>query len=377
MKQIVLIIFFLPFLMIAQNADFSMVPGVVVAHSPKTTGKYLGSPSIAIMPNGHYIVSLDIFGPGQEKENIVELYKSTDKGKNWKFIRTIEGAHWSGLFNVHKKLYLLGTDIARGNLVIRMSENEGNDWSAPTIIKEAPCHGSSTPVVCSSGRIYKGYDMLGNDDKGSFSWMSKNSSYILSADVHADLLQKESWLFTDRLIKPDTMEGSGWLETNAVINTKGKIAGITRLNTIPGYKAGYYELLNDSMIDLSSVRTINFPGGSTKFNIGYDKKSEKYWSLTNVPDESLRTPEMRAGGMRSLLALTSSENLYDWKVEKIILQTKNIEKEGFQYVDWKFENNDIVFISRTSFDDGIGGADNFHNSNFITFHRIKDFRKNK
>lgn len=377
MKRIILIIFFFPILLIAQSTDFSSVPGVVVAHSPKASGKYLGSPSITIMPNGYYIVSLDIFGPGQVKENIVELYKSTDKGKSWRFIRTIEGAHWSGLFNVNKKLFLLGTDIARGNLVIRMSENEGKDWSEPTIIKESSCHGSSTPVVFSSGRIYKGYDMLDNDDKGSFSWMSKNSSYILSADVHADLLQKNNWLFTDRLIKPDTMEGSGWLETNAVVGPKGKIAGVTRLNTIQGYKAGYYELLNDSTININSVRTINFPGGATKFNIGYDKKSAKYWSLTNVPDESLRTPEMRAGGMRSILALTSSENLYDWKVEKIILQTKNIGKEGFQYVDWKFENNDIVFVSRTAFDDGLGGADNFHNSNFITFHRIKDFRKNK
>lgn len=375
MKRIILIILFIPFLLFAQNADFSKVPGVVVAHSPKTSGKYLGSPSITIMPNGHYIVSLDIFGPGQENENIVHLYKSTDKGKNWKFVTEIEGAHWSGLFNVREKLYLLGTDVARGNLVIRVSENEGKDWSKQLIIKEAPCHGSSTPVVFSSGRIYKGYDMLGNDDIGTFTWMSKNSSYILSADVRSDLLHKENWLITNMLMKPDTMEGSGWLETNAVRVGERKIAGIMRLNTIAGYKAGYYELLNDSTIDLKSVRTINFPGGSTKFNIGYDKKSDKYWSLANVPDESLRTAEMRAGGMRSVLALTSSENLYDWKVEKVILQTQNIKKEGFQYVDWKFEHNDIVFVSRTAFDDGIGGADNFHNSNFITFHRIKDFRK--
>jgi hypothetical protein len=197
----------------------------------------------------------------------------------------------------------------------------------------------------------------------------------LSADIQSDLLRKDNWLITNMLMKPDTMEGSGWLETNAVCVREGKIAGITRLNTIAGYKAGYYELLNDSTIDHKSVSTINFPGGSTKFNIEYDKKSDKYWSLVNVPDELLRTPEMRAGGMRSILALTSSHNLYDWKVEKVILKTQNIKKEGFQYVDWKFENDDIVFVSRTAFDDAIGGADNFHNSNFITFHRINDYRK--
>ncbi len=49
---------------------------------------------------------------------------------------------------------------------------------------------------------------------------------------------------------------------------------------------------------------------------------------------------------------------------------------GFQYVDWKFEGEDLIAVSRTAFDDGLGGAANYHDANFITFHRVCNFRIN-
>ena len=38
----------------------------------------------------------------------------------------------------------------------------------------------------------------------------------------------------------------------------------------------------------------------------------------------------------------------------------------------------VVFLStdsRTAYDDGLGGAHNAHDANYLTFHRIADFRK--
>ncbi len=40
------------------------VPGVVIDHSPARTGQYIGSPSIAILPDGSYVASHDLFGAG-------------------------------------------------------------------------------------------------------------------------------------------------------------------------------------------------------------------------------------------------------------------------------------------------------------------------
>jgi len=46
-------------------------------------------------------------------------------------------------------------------------------------------------------------------------------------------------------------------------------------------------------------------------------------------------------------------------------------KAAFQYVDWLFEGDNIIAISRTA----INGAYNYHNANHITFHRFRNFRR--
>jgi hypothetical protein len=71
----------------------------------------------------------------------------------------------------------------------------------------------------------------------------------------------------------------------------------------------------------------------------------------------------------------TSRNLRDWKIRKIVLYHPEISKHGFQYPHFVFDGDDIIFLSRTAYDDGQGGADNQHNANYITFHRINDFRK--
>lgn len=76
------------------------------------------------------------------------------------------------------------------------------------------------------------------------------------------------------------------------------------------------------------------------------------------------------------MALASSKDLRNWIVERIILHHPDIKKHAFQYVDWLFEGEDIIAVSRTAYDDGLGGAANYHDANFITFHRIRDFGVN-
>jgi hypothetical protein len=53
------------------------------------------------------------------------------------------------------------------------------------------------------------------------------------------------------------------------------------------------------------------------------------------------------------------------------------EKHAFQYIDWFFENEDIIAVSRTAYDDGLGGAHSAHDANYITFHRIHSFRESR
>jgi hypothetical protein len=50
-------------------------------------------------------------------------------------------------------------------------------------------------------------------------------------------------------------------------------------------------------------------------------------------------------------------------------------KHGFQYVDWLIDGDDIIAACRAAYDDGMGGAHNYHDANYLTFHRIANFRR--
>ena len=49
---------------------------------------------------------------------------------------------------------------------------------------------------------------------------------------------------------------------------------------------------------------------------------------------------------------------------------KDMDKVGFQYVDFEFEGDDIIYLCRTALND----ANTYHNSNYSTFHTVKNFR---
>lgn len=46
---------------------------------------------------------------------------------------------------------------------------------------------------------------------------------------------------------------------------------------------------------------------------------------------------------------------------------------GFQYADWLIDGDDMLVVSRTAWT----GAPNYHDANFITFHRVWSFRDKK
>ena len=48
----------------------STVPGIVIHHSPASTKRYVGCPSIVVLPTGEYVASHSYFGPGATKESV-------------------------------------------------------------------------------------------------------------------------------------------------------------------------------------------------------------------------------------------------------------------------------------------------------------------
>ncbi len=365
MKKSVLFLFLCVYIRLgAQVEIFSSV----IAHSPKMTQQYIGTPSILSLGNEKLLASHDYFGSGC-MEDTTFVYSSEDNGLSWQRVATIPNCFWAGLFFVKQDVYLLGVNGHKRQLSIWVSKDQGHTWSHPFVLREGSFHGSSTPVVMKNGRIYKGYDHHGGEDRP---WMSKNASFIMSASIHSDLTSPDSWTYSDELCKPDSLDGSGWLETNVVQRKDGGLCAVTRLQTAHGATVGYYDMENDSTIDMSSVCSLPFIGGATKFNIKWDKRTKEYWSLVNYPPAHLLATE-RAGGVRCVVALIHSKDLHHWDIKAILFGTEEIKQHGFQYMDWYFDKKDIVFVSRTAYDDEWGGANRAHDANYLTFHRICDY----
>jgi hypothetical protein len=81
--------------------------------------------------------------------------------------------------------------------------------------------------------------------------------------------------------------------------------------------------------------------------------------------------------LRNTVGLVSSKDLKSWKLERIVLQNDDYEKIGFQYVDWVVDGDDIISLMRTSFPSPDGAStNNFHDSNYMIFYRVKNFRQN-
>lgn len=380
------ILFLLSFFLISgaftQAQDFSKVPGVVVNYEPAQNKRFLGSPSICILPNGTYIVSHDYFGPESNCKTQAQtfVFESKNKGQSWEKIASIN-QFWGGLFFHNNALYIMGCDNENGNLIIRKSTDGGHSWTEPVnqengLIRAADVekgyHTSAVPVVVANGRVWRAMEV-----NGKISPWGGFEAFVLSAPADADLLNATNWKTTNRIaVDPSwNSDFKTWLEGNVVLAPGNKIVNMMRADTRIAEKAAILSV-NETGTTLTfnpATDLIDFPGGCKKFVIRFDEESGKYWTLSDEADP--KYTETKIERRRNKLVLMSSTDLRSWEIRSVILFDEDVEKSGFQYVDWLFDGKDIIMACRTAFFDGVTKADNQHNSNFITFHRIQNFRK--
>ncbi len=354
------------------------LPGIVVAHSTASTQQYLGSPSLAVLPNGELLVSHDLFGPGSSGD-VLRVYVSTDHGTSWQ-LRSETRGFWSTLFVHRGNLYLMGTRRQDGDLVIRRSVDGGRTWTEPAdarsglLRSDAKYHTAPVPVVEHNGRIWRAFE----DIMGPGGWGSNFRSFVMSAPVDADLLDAGNWTFSNRLGRdPRWLDGKfgGWLEGNVVVAPDGSIVNVLRADIRePDEKAAVIQASTDGTAVTFDPRAgfIAFPGGCKKFTVRRDSRDESYWSLANwIP------PSQRGGNVertRNTLALLHSKDLLHWEVRCVLLHHPDRERHGFQYADFLIEGEDLLAVVRTAFDDDSDGAHSAHDANYITFHRWPRFR---
>ncbi|MBL1409064.1 exo-alpha-sialidase [Sphingobacterium sp. C459-1T] len=365
------------------------VPGKVVHYQPTSTQKYIGSPSLAILPNGDYVASHDFFGPqsSEWQQAVTTIYRSKDKGRSWKKVGEINGAFWSSLF-VHKgELYLLGPDRHHGTVLIRKSLDGGRSWTKPTnkengVLLAGEFHCAPMPVVEYNGRLWRPMETAHGPE---LKWGERYGAMVMSAEIDADLLNSKSWQTSSTLFFDKSyLNGNftGWLEGNFVVGQDNKMWNILRVDdrTTLDEKAAMVEISPDGKrLSFDPVSGfIPFDGGSKKFVIKHDSESGYYYTLTNSIPERYRYVDSKRtnpSGYRNVLMLRKSKDLKHWEDVKVILEHEDIVNHGFQYVDWLFEGEDIIILCRTAYNDGKVDAKNNHDANFLTFHCIEEFRK--
>ena len=356
------------------------VPGSIVSHSPSAEKHHHGSPSVVVLGRGTYLVS-HAFGTRATLDPITYLSRSSDGGGSWERIAEIHGQTWSELFLHRGGLYLVGTDHAdrgggrlNGRMIIRRSTDEGVTWTDPQdseqglLSDEEGYHTAPTPLVIAGERLWKAFEYAPGPDRRTW------RAFVMSAPVDGDLLDRKVWRFSSQA---ESWPDYQWIEGNMVVAPDGEVLDILRAGNIAKHER-YLEGEDSAAIlhvsadgrrvthDPDQDR-VDFPGGGTKFTIRRDADTGRYLSLVN--------PQNRPDVWRNLLALSVSEDLRNWRVVKELLFHPDRFRHAFQYVDWDFDGDDIVYASRTAYDDEYGGAEDAHDANYITFHRLAAFRE--
>lgn len=366
------------------------VPGTVINYLHPAdnryafSGKALGSPSMVHLPSGALVAGMDVFGPGTP-QNLSILFRSEDGGVTWTYLCELYPLFWGNLFVHDNRLYVMGCSTEYGDLMIGVSEDEGYTWSLPTHIFS----GSSTvgagwqqatmPVLRHGGRLwfaveYAGYSAgVEHAEKGMLS-----GACVVSAAENADLLDPASWSATLPIEVEPAWPGApaGELrsiaEGNLIVDRTGELLCIMRLNITNHDPRDAYAVVmkvdeKDPEAPMTFVRYISLPSGfNSKTHILYDEQTDLYLAIGNVCTDS--APMFQ----RNILALMESPDGQHWCISSILLdyREERASEVGIQYPSWFIDGDDIVMQLRTA----INGARNFHDANYSTFHRIRNYR---
>lgn len=358
-------------------------PGTVVNYLSKNdkkydfSGKYLCTPSILCHPDGYMLVSMDIY-EAKGGQNLTLIFRSDDGGKSWYHLCELFPCYWGTLFLHKGEVYMLGTSTEYGDMLIGKSIDGGKTWLVPTVIHRGSCncaipgwHKSSCRVVEHGGRIWCAYD-YGSHATG------RHASCVISADVDADILCPHSWSITEPLTYNENWFGAcsedrrGCIEGCVVAGKDNKLYNVLRYSMskgTPNYgKIARLAIYTDEPErSLEFDKFIPFAGNHSKFDIVYDNVSEKYWSIIS------RIRDEQCVNHRNLLSLVCSDDMERWELvtDLIDYTDKDPKYHGFQYVSMTIYENDIRYVCRTA----TNCANNFHDSNYITYHTVDNFRK--
>ena len=339
------------------------------------SGRYLCSPSLLAHPDGYLLASMDVFCD-KSPQNLTIIFRSDDGGKSWRYLSELMPCFWGKLFLHRGEVYMLACSTEYGDLLIGKSTDGGATFGAPTVLLRGAngkngssgVHKNPQNMLCFGGRLY------GSLEWGA--WANKeycHAAMVMSCDENADLLAPESWSFTEPVpfahFAPDVEDvrlPAMTIEGTPVVTREGKLLNIMRFSK-RGYVLCYGVNTKEPEAPLEYSHIMEFPANFSKFMIKYDEVSGYYYSIVCRLYEGCRD------SARNYQTLMRSRDLTVWEDAAVLYDFRDMSASfvGLQYVDFSFDGDDIIYLCRTAWN----GAASFHDSNYSTFHRIKNFRK--
>ena len=346
------------------------LPGVVVARAFRA----IVAPAIVILPDGSYLATCQGARDGEKQ------WISRDRGLTWAAYGE-QGwySKYASTFRHRDRLYVIGVNLdteGRG-VLLKESLDNGLTWSTTVELfdQEGEISGIPSPVVEAQGRLWRAFSWASTDKRKQ----NYAETFLLSAPVDADLTDPGSWTATNFLPR----QGTGFdgrilklFEPNAVRTSTGEVVVLARNNGASPTNTSIMRAESPTRLTVDTENDIiEFPGANQKFCVRFDDRTGRYWALANVGREG-DTPnnENLSAGRRNRLVLQSSPDLRTWTEEQVVLFAPDPRYHGFQYPYFVFEDDDMIFVSRTAFEDEDGLPVRQHDANYLTFHRIEDFR---
>ena len=340
------------------------------------SGSALCSPSLLRLPDGALLASMDVFASAAP-QNLTLIFRSEDDGRTWNYACELMPCFWGRLFFHRGAVYMLACSTEYGDLLIARSDDGGRSFCAPTAllrgagrVNAAGVHKNPQPPVYYAGRLWETLEW------GAWA-LGGHAAMVMSAPENADLLDPASWVFSEPLpydpAWPGTAQGpsAGCIEGCLTIDPRGQLVNVMRYDMrrcTPNYgRALVFRVDTDHPENpLIYQRAMAFPGNHSKFEIRRDAASGRYFSIVS------RILDAENSNSRNLLSLITSRDLSEWS---LVCDLQDFRREdpaqvGFQYVDFFFEGDDLVYLCRTA----LNGAHNYHDANYSTFHRLSHFR---
>jgi hypothetical protein len=407
------------------DVDYYLRPepwtNLVVTGTPDTPARLVASPSLASPGPGVLIAAYHCeSGTCSGKSLATRALVSRDNGMSWHAPVTLGNFRVPAVFAAGGRTFIIGLSKPNpGDDGFHLAIQELVDTGTGPLQTDDTeriylhlHHGGkpdrfqkgSTPVVEVGGRLYHSVEDL-EVAQDSATWPEPRRSYLVSVEADPDeIMDASAWSFSNGLLWEDydlsnqelaelNCLGSsfpcGTLEGNAVEGPDGEVYAILRvdrsgadktLGSGPIGKAIVLKLDQGAScanpggcLDRHSI--IDFPGGQTKFTIHrYPAQNGLYYSLVNnVTDTSNRA-------QRNVLSLAASPDLASWRILRTVLTDgsglsweRSMAETGFQYADWVFSGNEILYVSRTALGRDRISEDRadrgYHDAHRITFHR--------